>query len=378
TLSKALQASRPHQVDTSCLALLLLLLRSGTGEPTAQIDGHQRSLATIRENATQQFHCHSEGGLSVAPPQLTWYLNGQRQLSESNQTNRLVMTSLQDLGLFNWTSSQSTFTLQARKGDQELNCTAVDPTSGDMHTASVVLNIEFLPEVVQMNASYSDTDEAGLSLILFALIRSNPPATITWLDDTGQLVANTTDFLILDSKNYPWLTNHTLHVTLSSLPSNISVSAKNQLGITNSSIALADFLRSRVEVPVLAIFIGGSLGFLSLVLLNLLLFCIVSKRRRRVADKNVEPPLPKSGSSRFEFDNVLLPRENMSLPSNLQLNDLSGLCKGVAPDVVAPVAEDESEHSDRSKTLTTRGFVRLPMVGYIYKVSSMSSDEIWL
>uniref|UniRef100_A0A8C4XBM9 Ig-like domain-containing protein n=1 Tax=Erpetoichthys calabaricus TaxID=27687 RepID=A0A8C4XBM9_ERPCA len=343
---------------------------SGTGEPTAQIDGHQRSLATIRENATQQFHCHSEGGLSVAPPQLTWYLNGQRQLSESNQTNRLVMTSLQDLGLFNWTSSQSTFTLQARKGDQELNCTAVDPTSGDMHTASVVLNIEFLPEVVQMNASYSDTDEAGLSLILFALIRSNPSATITWLDDTGQLVANTTDFLILDSKNYPWLTNHTLHVTLSSLPSNISVSAKNQLGITNSSIALADFLRSRVEVPVLAILLeghwfplSGALEPPALLCVQIsLLFCFHCK------------------VSQFSFDNVLLPRENMSLPSNLQLNDLSGLCKGEFP--FPPYWSHFASISLMilwsSGLLLLHRFCPLPMVGYIYKVSSMSSDEIWL
>lgn len=90
-----------------------------------------------------------------------------------------------------------------------------------------------------MNAHYSETSDPGLSLVLFALVRSNPPATITFVDQSGQLVANTSDFLILDSRSYPWLTNHTLRVTLSSLSGNVSLNASNSVGTVQSNLTLA-------------------------------------------------------------------------------------------------------------------------------------------
>lgn len=94
------------------------------------------------------------------------------------------------------------------------------------------------PEILRVNAHYSETSDPGLSLVLFALVRSNPPATITWVDQSGQLVANTSDFLILDSRSYPWLANHSLQITLGSLVGNVSVSANNSIGSIQSNLTL--------------------------------------------------------------------------------------------------------------------------------------------
>lgn len=90
-----------------------------------------------------------------------------------------------------------------------------------------------------MKAHYSETSDPGLSLVLFALVWSNPPATITFVDQSGQLVANTSDFLILNSRSYPWLTNHTLRIMLSSLSGNVSLKASNSVGMVQSNLTLA-------------------------------------------------------------------------------------------------------------------------------------------
>ena len=95
------------------------------------------------------------------------------------------------------------------------------------------------PEILRINAHYSETSDPGLSLVLFALVRSNPAATITFADQSGQLVANTSDFLALDSQSYPWLTNHTLRFTLSSLSGYISLNASNSVGTAQSNLTLA-------------------------------------------------------------------------------------------------------------------------------------------
>jgi hypothetical protein len=100
-------------------------------------------------------------------------------------------------------------------------------------------SITVQPEILRVNAHYTETSDPGLSLVLFALVRSNPPAHITWVDQSGQRVANTSDFLILDSRSYPWLTNHTLQVAPSSLSGNVSVNASNSVGAAQSNLALA-------------------------------------------------------------------------------------------------------------------------------------------
>lgn len=90
-----------------------------------------------------------------------------------------------------------------------------------------------------MNAHYTETSDPGLSLVLFALVRSNPPATISFVDQLGQPVANTSDLLTLDARRYPWLNNHTLRVRLSSLSGNISLNASNSVGAVQSNLTLA-------------------------------------------------------------------------------------------------------------------------------------------
>jgi len=108
-----------------------------------------------------------------------------------------------------------------------------------VNKATHLLCVPVQPEILRVNAQYSETSDPGLSLVLFALVRSNPPATITFVDQSGQLVANTSDFLILDSRSYPWLTNHTLKVTLGSLSGNISLNVSNSVGTVQSNLTLA-------------------------------------------------------------------------------------------------------------------------------------------
>lgn len=90
-----------------------------------------------------------------------------------------------------------------------------------------------------MDANHSQTSDPGLALVLFALVRSNPPATISFVDQSGQLVANTTDFLLLDSQTNPWLANHTLRIMLSSLSGNLSLNVSNSVGTVQSNLTLA-------------------------------------------------------------------------------------------------------------------------------------------
>ncbi|XP_035242399.1 transmembrane protein 25 [Anguilla anguilla] len=357
-------------------------VRTGAIDALPKIDGQLRSAVTLQENITHQFNCQSEGWNPQAPPLLTWYLNGERQEQLSGGgTGQLVMTSQEVPGAPEGESRRnSTFMLRARKWDRELVCAASDPRNGESYNATVTLNVQFLPEIVRVNAHYSDTSDPGLSLVLFALVRSNPPATITWVDQSGRLVANTSDFLIMDSRSYPRLMNHTLRVTLSSLAGNVSVNANNSLGAAQSNLTLAEFLQSSVEVPVLGIVTGGAVGFVTLLILTLLLLCLLHKNKGKDVEKAVEITIPKSESPNVQVGNVYLPRENMSLPSNLQLHDLSTLRKGMGERRHNPGErkKEGEEEEDLTAAYAARGFSKFPMVGYIYKANSMSSDEIWL
>ncbi|KAM6958760.1 transmembrane protein 25 [Aplochiton taeniatus] len=360
---------------------------AGAIEPAPKIDGRHRSRITLKENVTHKFHCQSEGWDPQAPPLLTWYLNGERQRERSlpssgGDTRRLVMTSREEL-LKPGARHNSTFSLRARKWDRELVCAAANPSSGKSSNATVTLNVQFQPEILRVNAHYSETSDPGLSLVLFALVRSNPPATITFVDQSGQLVANTSDFLILDSRSYPWLTNHTLRVTLSSLLGNVSVNASNSIGAAQSSLTLAEFLSSSVEVPMLGIVTGGAVAFITLFILSLIVLCLMHKNKGKAIDEPVEILMTKTSDSANEktekVDPVYLPRENMSVPANMKLYDFYTLRKG--RDVVKlnlPVEKREGEEEDLSAAYAARGFAKYPMVGYIYKVNSTSSEEVWL
>ncbi|XP_069903313.1 transmembrane protein 25 isoform X10 [Oryctolagus cuniculus] len=93
------------------------------------------------------------------------------------------------------------------------------------------------------------------------------------------------------------------------------------------------------------------------------------------------PSLISSDSNNLKLNNVRLPRENMSLPSNLQLNDLTPDCRAGKPadqQMAQNSSRPELLDPEPGGLLTSRGFICLPMLGYIYRVSSVSSDEIWL
>ncbi|XP_038548217.1 transmembrane protein 25 [Micropterus salmoides] len=368
----------------SAVVFLHTLALSWTGaiEPAPKIDGRHKAAVTLQENMTHRFNCQTGGWDPRAPPLLTWYLNGEQQ--REPHRGRLVMTSQEDSEVMRpGTNHNSTFSLRARKWDRELVCVASNPRTGESYNATVTLNVQFQPEILRVNAHYSETSEPGLSLVLFALVRSNPPATIAFVDQSGQLVANTSDFLILDSRSYPWLTNHTLKVMLSNLSGNVSLNASNSVGTVQSNLTLAEFLQSRVEVPMLGIVTGGAMAFMALLILSLIVLCLMQKNKIKSFDEPVEILMTKKSDSANlkaeKADKTHIPRENMSLPSNMQLNDLSTLRKAREAAQQNSVGEKkEEEEEDLSLAYAARGFARYPMVGYIYKVNSTSSEEIWL
>lgn len=368
----------------SAVVLLHTLALSWTGavESGPKIDGRQRASLTLRENMTHRFNCQADSWDPRAPPLLTWYLNGEQktQSKPPPKRGRRVMAPTRDdfRDRPNTQQPNSTFSLKVRRWDRELVCVASNPKTGQSYNASVSLNIQFQPEILKVKAQYSETADPGLSLVLFALVRSNPPATLSFVDQMGHVVANTSDFLILDSQSYPWLTNHSLRVALSSLSGNMSLNADNSLGTAQSNLTLAEFLQSRVEVPMLGIVTGGVMAFMALLILSLIVLCLMQKNKSKTIDEPVEIVMAtKSESNTLKTEKPEkphMPRENMSLPSNMQLNDLGTLRR--AREMAKQHSLDEEE--DLSLAYAARGFARYPMIGYIYKVNSTSSEEIWL
>ncbi|KAM6157456.1 transmembrane protein 25 isoform 3-T3 [Rhynchocyon petersi] len=307
--------------------LLPALLSSGWAELAPQIDGQTWAERALRENERHAFTCRVAGG--SGSPRLAWYLDGQLQKAS---TSRLL-----SVGGEAFSGGSSTFTVTAQRAQRELNCSLQDLGSGRSANASVILNVQFKPEIAQVGAKYQEAQDSGLLVVLFALVRANPPANVTWIDQDGPVTVNTSDFLVLDAQNYPWLTNHTVQLQPRSLAHNLSVVATNDVGVTSASLP--------------------------------------------APGPSQRPSLISSDSNNLKLNNVRLPRENMSLPSNLQLNDLT-------PDSRAGKPADRQMAQNNSRPelldpepgglLTSRGFIRLPMLGYIYRVSSVSSDEIWL
>lgn len=204
---------------------------------------------------------------------------------------------------------------------------------------------------------------------------------MTWIDQDGPVTVNTSDFLVLDAQHYPWLTNHTVQLQLRNLAHNLSVVAANDVGVTSASLPAQGLLATRVEVPLLGIIVAGGLSLGTLVAFSTLVACLVC-RKEKTKGPSRRPSLLSSDSNNLKLNNVRLPRENMSLPSNLQLNDLTPDSRGKPADRQTAWnnsrPEPELLDSEPGGLLTSRGFIRLPMLGYIYRVSSVSSEEIWL
>ncbi|XP_040585846.1 transmembrane protein 25 isoform X5 [Mesocricetus auratus] len=367
------------------LLLLPALLSSGQGELAPQIDGQTWAERALRENERHAFTCRVAGG--PATPRLAWYLDGQLQEAT---TSRLL-----SVGGEAFSGGTSTFTVTAQRAQHELNCSLQDPGSGQPANASVILNVQFKPEIAQVGGKYQEAQGPGLLVVLFALVRANPPANVTWIDQDGPVTVNASDFLVLDAQNYPWLTNHTVQLQLRSLAHNLSVVATNDVGVTSASLPAPGLLATRVEVPLLGIVVAGGLALGTLVGFSALVACLVCRKEKKTKGPSRRPSLISSDSNNLKLNNVRLPRENMSLPSNLQLNDLTPDLRGKATE--RPMAQ-HSSHPELLEAepgglltsrgteprcppyllLTSRGFIRLPMLGYIYRVSSVSSDEIWL
>ncbi|XP_027835053.2 transmembrane protein 25 isoform X1 [Ovis aries] len=341
----------------------------GWGELAPQIDGQTWAERALRENERHAFTCRVAGGLGT--PRLAWYLDGQLQEASTSR--------LQSVGREAFSGGTSTFTVTAQRAQHELICSLQDASSGQSANASVILNVQFKPEIAQVGAKYQEAQGPGVLVILFALVRANPPANVTWIDQDGPVTVNTSDFLVLDAQNYPWLTNHTVQLQLHSLPHNLSVVATNDVGVTSSSLPAPGLLATRVEVPLLGIIVAGGLALGTLVGFSTLVACLVC-RKEKTKGPSRRPSLISSDSNNLKLNNVRLPRENMSLPSNLQLNDLTPDCRGKPAE--RQTTQDNSRPDlldpEPGGLLTSRGFIRLPMLGYIYRVSSVSSDEIWL
>nr|KAF6468300.1 transmembrane protein 25 [Rousettus aegyptiacus] len=273
---------RPATLPHTTLLLLPAFLSSGCGELVPQIDGQAWAERAVRENERHAFTCQVAGGPGT--PKLAWYLDGQLQEAS---TSRLL-----SVGGEAFSGGTSTFTVTAQRAQHELKCSLQDPGSGRSANASVILNVQFKPEIAQVGAKYQEAQGRGLLVVLFALVRANPPANVTWINQDGPVTFNTSEFLVLDAQSYPWLTNHTVQLQLHSLAHNLSVVATNDVGVTSASLPVPG-----------------------------------KPADRQMAQNNSQPELldPEPG----------------------------GL-------------------------LTSQGFIRLPVLGYIYRVSSVSSDEIWL
>ncbi|XP_023064141.2 transmembrane protein 25 isoform X2 [Piliocolobus tephrosceles] len=295
------------------LLLLPALLSSGWGELAPQINGQTWAERALRENERHAFTCRVAGGPGT--PRLAWYLDGQLQEAS---TSRLL-----SVGGEAFSGGTSTFTVTAHRAQHELNCSLQDPSSGRSANASVILNVQFKPEIAQVGAKYQEAQGRGLLVVLFALVRANPPANVTWIDQDGPVTVNTSDFLVLDAQNYPWLTNHTVQLQLRSLAHNLSVVATNDVGVTSASLPAPGLLATRVEVPLLGIVVAAGLALGTLVGFSTLVACLVCRKEKKTKGPSRRPSLISSDSNNLKLNNVRLPRENMSLPSNLQLNDLT-------------------------------------------------------
>ncbi|XP_063293225.1 transmembrane protein 25 isoform X2 [Pelobates fuscus] len=202
---------------------------------------------------------------------------------------------------------------------------------------------------------------SGLSLLLLLVIRAQPPTSFTLRGQDGKLALNSSRLLLLDTRNVEG--NGSLKV---------KVSTENG-GISRASVSALGLLSTRVELPLLALVVGVAGATAGIILVNSLICCFLLRRKRR--EHGMRNQLTLSTSNNMKLNNSCLPREHMSLPSNLQLNDLRPQARGLQD---ASAGDTQEDVSLRCGILSDTGFDRFPLVGYIYKAPSVSSDEIWL
>ncbi|KAM6370612.1 transmembrane protein 25 [Pluvialis apricaria] len=340
----------------------------GLGEPGPTIDGQRLAVRTLREEESRAFTCwapHPAPGTA-----LTWYLDGQKQEANCSAAG-----------------TASTLTVTARRANRQLNCSLTDPASGETYNASVLLDVQYKPEILRADARYQQVEGAGLLLLLFMLVQANPPASITWEDQDGHVMVNASEILLLGATHYPGLANHSLRVHLSSVASNFSVSAANSVGVTTASLLPPGLLDARVELPLLGVAVGAALALGALLSLGSCVACLACRRAKPAPGKEraggsslLNRCSHCSGSEHPQPRGAQLPRQARSLPPDLRLNDLVQEARASPKDAVAGGRGEENSLPglENSLVLSKLGFVQLPLSGRIYKVPSMSSDEIWL
>ncbi|NXM59317.1 TMM25 protein, partial [Illadopsis cleaveri] len=277
--------------------------------------------------------------------------------------------------------------LTSQRSDHQLNCSLTSPTSSETYNTSILLSVQYKPEILQKGTHYQQAEDAGLLLVLFVLVQANPTPSITWVDQDGHVMANTSKFLLRGTTSYPGLANHSLHIHLSCTAGNLSISAANSVGITTASLLPTGLLDARVELPVLGVAIGVALALAALLSLGFCAACLVCHLPKLVQGPGQEegnsPPSQCSHCSSSEPSQprgTRLPRQTRSLPPNLRLSDLTQEDGASPKDAGAGARGEESAllGLENSRVLSKLGFVQLPKSGRIYKVPSMSSDEIWL
>ncbi|NWV25176.1 TMM25 protein, partial [Origma solitaria] len=278
--------------------------------------------------------------------------------------------------------------LTAQRSDHKISCSLTNPTSSETYNTSILLNVQYKPEILAEGARYQEVEGTGLLLLLFVLVQANLPANIAWMDQDGHVMANISKFLLLGATNYSGLANHSLNIHLSCTAGNFSVSAANGVGITTASLLPTGLLDARVELPVLGVAVGAALALAALLSLGSCAACLACRLPKLVqglgqAGGN-SPPSQCSHCSSSEPpqpQGTRLPRQTQSLPPNLCLGDLAQEDGASPKDAGAGARGEESALMELENSLVLSklaGFVQLPMSGRIYKVPSTSSDEIWL
>ncbi|XP_068023932.1 transmembrane protein 25 isoform X3 [Melanerpes formicivorus] len=354
------------------LPLLLVglpaLCSAGLGELGPTIDGQRLTVCTLREGESSAFTCRAPRPVPGAA--LEWYLDGRRQ-----KANCLA------------TGTASTLTLTARRTDRELNCSLTDLATGETYNASILLDVQYKPEILQADARYQEVEDAGLLLVLFVLVQANPPASVTWVDQDGHVMANASEFLFLGATHYPGLANHSLRVHLGRAAGNFSVSAANSVGIATASILPPGLLDTRVELPLLGVAVGAAVALGALLSLGSCAACLVCRRAKPVPGQGgAEESSQLSHCSHCRGSGLLLPpgsrqpRQTQSLPPNLRLSDFAQEPSASSKDIGAGARGEESTvlGPQNPLVLSKLGLIQFPVSGRIYKVPSTSSDEIWL
>ncbi|NXY86052.1 TMM25 protein, partial [Alcedo cyanopectus] len=220
--------------------------------------------------------------------------------------------------------------LSAWRTNHELNCSLADPASGETYNASVLLDVQYKPEILRADTHYQKEEGIGLLLVLFVLVQANPPASVTWVDQDGHVIANASEFVLLSATHYPGLANHSLSVHLGSAASNLSVSAANSVGIATASLLPPGLLDARVELPLLATAVGAALAVGALLSLGSCAACLACRRAKPMQDERQaggSSPLGQcsycSSADRPPAPGMRLPHQTQSLPTNLHLRDLA-------------------------------------------------------